>query len=175
MRAYKPQQPFGLSEKNRRGAPCLGTGLLTPGYFELPNRNQRGLWICGQFACGEPGRLPWKTLHVSHRASLCPQAPQTIVRYIYSKTEHTRVLPAGRMNRRSANKMPEEWRIHLHTGTVACGTPIDAASRTMASGRRNWPEISRGSRVSRREARVWACAWLAARLPSARFAKANLD
>ncbi|MDD5296739.1 MAG: hypothetical protein PHU46_07490, partial [Rhodocyclaceae bacterium] len=24
-----------------------------------------------------PGGLPWKTLRVSHRAPLCPQAPQT--------------------------------------------------------------------------------------------------
>ena len=23
---------------------------------------RKGLWICGQFACGEPGRLPWITI-----------------------------------------------------------------------------------------------------------------
>ena len=32
-----------------------------------------------------------------------------------------------------------------------------SSSSASASGRRNWPEIRRGSRVSRRVARVWAC------------------
>src|SRR5574337_127374 len=53
----------------RAGRPQGKTGCAS---FAKPAR----LWICGQFACGEPGRLPWKTRCVSHRAPLCPQAPQ---------------------------------------------------------------------------------------------------
>ena len=72
----------------------MGGGKLGLGADELPNPAQQkiktetktekrktSLWICGQFAFGEPGRLPWKTLRVSHRAPLCPQAPQTSIHF----------------------------------------------------------------------------------------------
>ena len=58
-----PGQPFNtliIAANDRTPKPCL--------------------WSCGQFACGETGGFPWKTLRVSHRATLCPQPPQTIIR-----------------------------------------------------------------------------------------------
>lgn len=58
----------------------LPHGLQNPRCYQAARRcpNPPPLWICGQCACGAPGRLPWKTLRVSHRAPLCPQAPQRI-------------------------------------------------------------------------------------------------
>jgi hypothetical protein len=67
MRAQMPQQPFGLIKKNRRNAPRSSTGWVSQRGIELSRRNQNRLWICGPFACGEPGVLPWKTRRVSHR------------------------------------------------------------------------------------------------------------
>jgi hypothetical protein len=65
-----------------------------------------GLWICGQFACGEPGRLPWKTLRVSHRAPLCPQAPQTTFHlYISSNPTYKGSRPKSRGKRDKTAKL----------------------------------------------------------------------
>jgi len=44
-----------------RGALLLLHGLISPGLDELPAKaSKNGLWICGQFACGEPGRCRGK-------------------------------------------------------------------------------------------------------------------
>jgi hypothetical protein len=53
-----------------------GSRPKAPSNYRTETKN---LWSCGQFACGEPGCLPWKTLRVSHRAALCPQHPQIAI------------------------------------------------------------------------------------------------
>jgi hypothetical protein len=39
--------------------------------------------------------LPWKTLRVSHRTPLGPQAPQTIIILEIFQNKHTRIDPVG--------------------------------------------------------------------------------
>jgi hypothetical protein len=38
---------------------CVAGKVFTSWHTET----KKGLWICGQFACGEPGRLPWITIN----------------------------------------------------------------------------------------------------------------
>jgi len=79
MRAYWPQQPFGLSVRNRRGAPCFWTGLEAQGDIELPHRNRRSvdLWtirlrrtgtLAVENASRFPPRIPLPTISTDHNS-----------------------------------------------------------------------------------------------------------
>jgi hypothetical protein len=83
---FKTQATVRAHGEKTAGRTTLRGGLKGPRRNRTTLPKPGGLWICGQFAFGEPGGLPWKTLRVSHRAPLCPQAPQTVHHfYIFFK------------------------------------------------------------------------------------------
>ncbi|MDR3299538.1 MAG: hypothetical protein LBU43_05945, partial [Candidatus Accumulibacter sp.] len=79
----------------RRNAPRSSTGWVSQRGIELSRRKQNRLWICGQFACGEPGVLPWKTLRVSHRKPLFAPS-STDNPYLYTKIQKQNIQGGDR-------------------------------------------------------------------------------
>src|SRR5262249_16080383 len=115
-RAPRPKQPFGLKVRIRRTATCSPAGLVSQGIIVLMRRKTRRLWICGQFACGEPGwlavenarRFPPRTpLPTSSTASLSimvTNTPKTniqggyAIREIFDLTSADLARSTGRMH-----------------------------------------------------------------------------